>query len=395
MKNQWTNFFTGSLQVRIEGQGIERVINECVRNHILIWQVKKHGSQSVTFHMMLKDIKKIRTLMRNSGCKLYFVERRGMPFLVRKTLLNSGFLIGFVLFLFIITVLSNMVWDIEIEGANPQTEHQISRELKKIGISKGKFQFLLDDANTIQRQLTDKIDAITWIGVELKGTTYQFQVVEKNVPEPPEYISPRHIVAKKKAIITDLFVEEGQPLVTVNDHVEKGDIIVSGIIGKEGQTEIVSARGEIFGETWYKSDVTVPLSTSFNVFTGNYKQKHYVKIGNWTTPIWGFKQPEFENYEVDNDVREIRFLKWSLPISYVKVTVREKEKVTRQYTINEAIEAAKKIGRNDLLTKLDDDAKIKGEKVLRKTEQNGKVKVSIHYQVIENIVATEPIIQGD
>ncbi|MER2140433.1 MAG: stage IV sporulation protein, partial [Priestia megaterium] len=44
---------------------------------------------------------------------------------------------------------------------------------------------------------------------------------------------------------------------------------------------------------------------------------------------------------------------------------------------------------------LGEDAKIKGEKVLHQEQDNGKVRLSIHYQVIENIANTQPIIQGD
>lgn len=31
----------------------------------------------------------------------------------------------------------------------------------------------------VQRHLTDNINAITWAGLEIKGTTYHFKIVEK------------------------------------------------------------------------------------------------------------------------------------------------------------------------------------------------------------------------
>lgn len=90
-----------------------------------------------------------------------------------------------------------------------------------------------------QQQIQTKIDAITWVGVELNGTTFHFQVVEKNEPDKVEYYNPRHLVAKKKAVISKMFVEEGQPMVTINDYVKKGDLLVSGFIGQEGKVEVV------------------------------------------------------------------------------------------------------------------------------------------------------------
>jgi similar to stage IV sporulation protein len=395
MKNQWMNFFSGSVKIKVSGKGIERFLNECVRNGILIWDVKKPYNDSCTCNIYLRDISKIRPLVRNSDCRLRFIGKKGLPFLIRRTLLNSGFLIGALLFLSIITFLSNMIWGIQVEGAKPETEHLLRKELTEIGVQKGKFQFLIEDVESIQKQLTDNIDAITWVGVELKGTTYHFQVVEKNQPENPEYLSPRHLVAKKKAVITDMFVEEGMPLVAVNDHVTEGQVLVSGEIGKEGQTKSVPARGKIFGETWYKSDVMVELSTKFNVFTGNYKTKHYINFWGWSLPIWGFGKNEFKSFETESHEKSIRFIKWNSPVTYSKVTIRENEEVERNYTVEQAKEVAKQYAMKKLEDELDEDAKIKGEKVLHQSHENGKVRLSIHYQVIENIVTSIPLVQGD
>ena len=100
----------------------------------------------------------------------------------------------------------------------------------------------MDDVDTIQRKLSDRIEVLTWVGVELKGTTYHFQVVEKQQPEKVEETSPQNLVAEKKAIITHMFVEKGKSIVKVNDYVGKGQLLVSGIIGTEKEPEIVSGK---------------------------------------------------------------------------------------------------------------------------------------------------------
>ena len=108
-----------------------------------------------------------------------------------------------------------MVWGINVKGANPATEYKIYKELDKMGIKVGKLQLFVDNVESIQQQLSDNIEEITWVGVELKGTTYHLQVVEKNEPKQPEYFSPQNIVAKKKAVIVDMFVEEGKAVVNI------------------------------------------------------------------------------------------------------------------------------------------------------------------------------------
>ncbi|MGN7298859.1 sporulation protein YqfD [Ferdinandcohnia sp. SAFN-114] len=395
MKNHWMHFFSGSVKAVITGKGTERFINECVRQGIVVWDVKKPGTHALSFSMYLKDIKKIRRVVRKNDCKLRFIGKKGLPFLVQKAIYNSGFLIGAFLFLIIVTLLSNMVWGIKVEGAKPETEHLIIKELKKLGVEKGKLQFFIEDNESLQRHLEEAINDITWIGVELNGTTYHFEVVEKNQPDPPEQYSPRNLVANKTAIIKKLIVEEGRPVKAVNDLVKKGDILVSGKIGKEGEEVYVPARGKIYGETWYKSSVEVEITTKLNVMTGENKKKHYISIGDLRIPVWGYGKVEYKEYQTEIDKRHIKFFNWELPIAYEKVAIRESEEITRKYTTNEAVEEAKRIGRNALEQDLDSDAEIIEEKVLRQSINNGKVKLEIKYNVIENIVTTIPLVQGD
>ncbi|GGJ63055.1 hypothetical protein GGR02_001344 [Anoxybacillus voinovskiensis] len=395
MKNTWAHFFTGSVQVTIQGRGTERLVNACLRNGMTVWNVRKIGEDKLTFFMLLKDVPRLRPIVRQSECKLSFGRRSGFPFLLKKTFANFGFLLGIFLFLAVVFLLSNMVWGVHVQGAKPETEHRILKELKQMGVEKGAFQFLLDPPEIIQKKLTDRIDTLTWVGVELRGTTFYFQVVEKKQPKEPEQIPIRHLVAKKKAVITDLFVEEGQPLVSVHDHVEKGQLLVSGIIGKEGQTKFVPAKGKIFGETWYKSTVVLPLEAVFHVFTGKYVEKHYLSIQSFAIPVWGFQKLSFAHYETESQKRPLRFWKWELPIVYERVIYRETEQVKRSYSWNEAFQQAKKIARKELQAKLDDDASIKDEKVLHAEKENGKVKVEMYYEVHENIAQPQPIVQGD
>lgn len=91
----------------------------------------------------------------------------------------------------------------------------------------------------------------------------------------------------------------------------------------------------------------------------------------------------------------MKFLKFTLPIAYVNETHREKEQIKREYSVEQAKEAALDRGRKDIEDKLDEEEKVIGEKVLHQSNENGKVKLTVLYQAIENIVKTTPIVQGD
>lgn len=395
MKNQWTNYFSGYVKIKVTGKLIEPFLNHCVRENVMIWNLERKGSNTVVGYLMLEDIHKLRRIVRRSDCKLKFIGRRGLPFLFKKMIKNSGFIIGIMIAFFITLLLSNMVWNINITGANPKIEHDIRNELSDMGIKRGKLQFQLPDNDDIQNELMDRLSAITWVGVRLNGTTYHLEVVEKKNVEKSELLSPRHLVAKKKAVIYDYFIEQGQPMIKVNDFVKKGQVLVSGIIGKEGKTEIIASKGEVFGEIWYKSEVTIPLETLFNVYTGEYKTKYFIDLFGITVPIWGLGNNEFSKFQIENREKRIQFLKWSLPIIYKQQIIREKEEHVRKYNQEQAVSVGKKIAREELKAKLGEDVVIKGENVLHQSTENGKVKLTLQYQVIEDIALPQPIIQGD
>jgi similar to stage IV sporulation protein len=395
MKNQWTNYFKGTVKIKVTGKLIEPFLNHCMKEHITLWQIKRNGKNTVTFNILLDDVTYIRKIVKSYNCKIFFMQKHGLPFMKKRMLKNSGFLVGILSCLIIIFLLSNMVWNISVEGATPKTEHEIQKQLTEMGIKRGKFQFVLPNVNDIQMELMERIDMISWVGAELQGTTFNFQVVEKSKPDEKEMLSPRHLVAKKKGVIYDYFVEEGQPLIHINDYVNKGDILVSGIIGKEGNTKIVAAQGRVFAEVWYKSNVEIPMKTTFEVLSDRYKTKHLLHFGSVKVPVWGFGKPDFDNYKVESLEKPLFFLKWKLPITYEQETIREKEIVTRTYDEEAAKEIGMRTAINELRSKLSKESTIKGEKVLHETNDNGKVRLQIHFQVIEDIASKQPIIQGD
>lgn len=395
MKNQWTNFFTGYVKVKAYGKGTERLINHLTRRGIIVWNVSRLDGDTLVFHIELADLFKLRQIVRKSDCKVTFLRGNGLPFLWKRVLKNSGFLVGIIAFLLCIFILSNMVWGIQVHNAKPETEYMIRKELDRMGVKIGKLQFNIDDVDTIQRKLSDRIEVLTWVGVELKGTTFHFQVVEKQQPEKVEVTSPQNLVASKKAIVTQMFVEKGKSIVKVNDYVGKGQLLVSGIIGTEKEPEIVSAKGIVKGQTWYRATVTVPLKTKFAVYDGAEQTRHYLNIANISIPVWGFTKLDYLQYEEETTVRPLYFLQWELPVRLKERVWRSKEDVTREYTEKEAIAEGKKMARRDLEKKLIEDAEIIGEKILHESIDHGKVRLSIHYQVIEDIAVGQPIIQGD
>ncbi len=385
----------GYVRVRVDGAYPERFLNRCIEQRLSIWKVKRVGDERIVFYMDIEDATKIRPLLRTTDCKVTFHDRKGTPAILRKMSLRAGFLIGLAACLAIIFILSNMVWKVEVEGASPHVEHELRQVVQEMGIKRGSFQFSLPSVEQIQRDVTEQVSGATWVGVRQKGTTYQFEVVEQKLPEEAARVSPRHLVAKKKAIIHDIFVEHGQAEVKPNDFVDKGDMLVKGEIGKEGKTEIVAAIADVRGEIWYKSEATIPIERLFTTLTGESKDRHYLSIASVNLPFWGLRGHDFEQTQEFIEEKQFHLFNLSLPLKYVRKEIRETSSYNRTYTKEEAIEEAKRMARVELVRGLPDDAEIIGEKVLHETLENGKIKLQIHYQVLEDITSAQPIIRGD
>ncbi|WP_144449448.1 sporulation protein YqfD [Halalkalibacter nanhaiisediminis] len=395
MKNNWMNLIRGYVRVRIDGAYPERFLNRCIEEDLSIWHIKRVGEERIVFYMDVEDAKRIRPLLRMTNCKVVFSKRRGLPFMFKRMIHRSGFVVGLIAFFMIMFTLSNMVWNIEVKGASPAVEHELRQVIEQMGIKRGAFRFSLPSVELIQRDVTELVAGATWVGVRQKGTTYEFEVVEQQLPEEAERFSPRHLVATKKAIIHDIFVQHGQALVEPNDFVRPGDILVSGYIGKEGKTEVVPAQAVVLGEIWYKSLASVPLETLFTTLTGEKDSNHFLSIYNVNIPIWGFGKNEFETFEQFDLERPFHIFNWRLPITYKRIDLLETNAFERTYTKEQAVLAARERARVDLMKHLPEGAEIIGEKVLHEALENGKVNLQIHYQVIEDITSEQPIIQGD
>lgn len=400
MKNRWVTFLTGRVRVKAEGRGVERLLNRMVQEGIAVWNVKRYRTGVVRMQISLQDIHRLREIVRETDFEgdIVFNGGEGAPFLWKRLKKNSGFLIGLFLFFMLVAFLSNMTWGIEIKGAAPETEHQVRKELKKMGIQVGTSHLLNQDLKEIQKTLTERIDHITWIGVDLKGTTFHFQVVEKTEPKEQKGRSPGHLVADRKAVIAEMFVEKGKPVVKVNQFVRKGQLLVSGIIGDDEdqkRQKTVSAKGEVLGKTWYTTQVEFPLTSKFEVFTGDELRKRYVSVNGMLIPFWGFEKNTFNQFGTETKEYPIKFLGWKMPLAYTEKTIREKEQYERSLSEKQAVEAAKELARHDLLSKISEEAKVEKDILLQEQIENGKVSLTINFQVIENIAKEKPITQGE
>ncbi len=392
MQHQWLKWFNGYLVIILKGRRIERLINLAVQKKMQVWNITRYDDQRGKINIRLEDFFLLKPLLRETGCRMRILSRHGFPFFLTRVRERYAFFGGFLLFIVMLFLLSNVIWSIEVVGNDKIGKYEVLQVAEKIGIQQGKFSFMLDEPDKIQAKLMENLPEASWVGFQIKGTKAQIRVVEKILPEKKEALGPRHLVAKKSAVISTIFAEEGKPVVRPDDFVKKGDILVSGLIGKEDSPNAVAARGRVEGEVWYETEVIVPIQQKQATFIGEKHRNIYIVWGEHQLKIWGYKELPFQNYEVKDQMWVIRWKDKSFPLAWKTENLHAVETQEKQLDEKQAQEMAIQAARQDILSKMGNGGYIKEEKVLHLKRENDKVYIKMHVVAIEDIAVEQPII---
>lgn len=78
------SYILGYLNLSIEGYYIERFINICKNNKIVIWNLKRDRDIKLYLKTRIYDFKEICKIAKKTRCKVRIINRRGVPFLLHR-----------------------------------------------------------------------------------------------------------------------------------------------------------------------------------------------------------------------------------------------------------------------------------------------------------------------
>lgn len=402
-KRDWRSFSRGKVELCCQGSNhsISSFLNQAVQTHLHFENIYWIANDQLAFTILVTDFRRTVSLLRKNGLRMKITKKMGLPFLFAHLQMKKFFYLGMLLFVALLILFSSFVWRVDIKGTEQLADERVRMLLKQEGIYVGQWKYRIKDLGEIQQRLIAQMPELSWIGLQIEGIRVLITVVEKKQVEktkdPFSSDGPVHLVAKKDAMITDMQVEKGNPLVGVHDIVKKGDILVSGIYGElenESSGHIIGAKGKVLGEVWYEADVEVPVSQTRNVLTGESEKVNQLYLYSWIVQ-WPFFQPKFQDYELVERVYPIHLGNWTLPFGRIEKEYFQTKKVKDKLSKSEAIFVGKKRAEEELKRKLGKDGKILVEKVLHQRFENGKVYLKIHFDVVENIATPKPILQGE
>lgn len=365
--------------VRINGRNIRRFIQNLYKRNVQFYHLQYEKS-SVIVDVSYEDYKKIKelgTIYDISIIRYQGILRLQNMFHRYRILLGCIFLgICFLVFL------SHLVFEIDIIHDKKEIRDFLLEELQNRGVQKFSFVKSFDKGEKIATDILQKNrDKLEWLEIERVGTKYIVRVEERKQANVLEEGVPRDLIAKKKGIIVSIQATHGEVVKKVNDYVEEGDVIVTGVIkNKDTIKDYVAAEGQVFAETWYQTKVEIPYFHKEVQKTGR-KQKVL------SFDFLSFHKRFLNSYDTSQDTILFSLKNSLLPFSLSLVEEEETSVEDSLYTYDQALLKARETARGKLQESLGDKDEIIYEKNLKNYEEDSKIVVEMFFKVREDITS--------
>lgn len=380
----------GILLVKLTGFSPERFLNLCSANEIEIWGVR-YTDQGYQFYITVKGFRKVKPFVHKSKVRLRILKKFGLPFFLYRNRKRKLFFTGFASFFILLYTLSLFVWDIEFDGNHMYTYDTLLKFFESQDIQYGMMKRNVD-CDAIEEALRSQFSEITWVSARVSGTRLLVMIKENEVlsviPQKDNY--PCDLVADKAGIIKSIIVRQGIPQVAVGDQVEKGQILVSGVLPVTDDSETVvnthyvHSDADIYAQTEYEYRKTLPPLHEVAVETGKMRKGYYLKLLDYSMMLIS-KRPKDTHWKLVMEQKQLKlFQNFYLPVYLGKITGKEYITYERDYTEDE---------KNELAETMHEDYKKKLiQKGVQILENNVKILDSdLKCQIAGHITAIEEI----
>ena len=349
-------FAKGFVLVRLSGYAPERFFNLCSNHDILIWNLV-YTKDAYEFCISIDAFRELRPIVKKTKTKLVILKRYGFPFWMHRYRKRKLFFGGIALFFVLLCILSQFIWNIEINGNSYITDETVLDYLKEKQMSFGTQKQKID-ASKLEEELRIAFDDIIWTSVKINGTKMTIDLQENIKNEEiknPNDGKAYDLVAEKDGVIEEIITRQGTPLVAQKSEVKKGDVLVSGRLDIIGDDETVTgyqycvSDADITATTIYPYEDSFPLTYTKKFFTGNTKKTYALSCMDYYFAIPSFKK-EFQysdKYSIQKQFKVCSdfYLPLSLEINTKKEYIPKKLKYKK--------EEAKELANAHLLTYLE------------------------------------------
>lgn len=251
-------------------------------------------------------------------------------------------LISLCLSILMIVLLSNIIWDVRVDGNEKLTDSEIILELSECGLGIGDFWRLVDRSK-IETSFLDKVEEVSWININRRGSVAYIKIIERDNAESEKEQNnyPSNLVANTDCVIEEITVKRGIAVVKPGDTVKRGDILVIGALPQESGGGWCEAEATVIGRIYDTVSVSVGRNYENKVTVNKRLYSCTVKIFNFSLNIFKiYRNLPDECDIIENEIKCSLFDRCKLPISISLKHIPEYANESGVYTDEELVSIA-------------------------------------------------------
>ena len=279
------NFLTGYVMIRVEGLSLEKFLNIASESNVPVYDARRLSYTVLSAVVSARGYRKLLSIVP-AKYTMTAQKSAGLAVGVKWLTRRKALLIGLVLVGLAVLAASLFVWDVRVTGIDTRDALSLTEELTELGIYRGAYKGDID-LKKAEIRLIIAHDDLAWVNLRLTGVVVLVEVVPAEpVPEIVDESRPRHVVAKKDALIESVTALKGRAVVEPGDTVRAGDVLISGLVwDPEFPRMLFAARGEVIGSVWYAARTSAPLYEDVRIPTGRTQIQRVISIGHDSAPV--------------------------------------------------------------------------------------------------------------
>lgn len=346
MSYGFLNYIKGAHNVRVLGSFPERILNISSTKGVYIENVTKDENGILKFTVSKNGYKII-----SENCpKDIIIEKTssyGIPFFLKRYKKRIALFILPLTLLGAAAIYSGFIWKINIYGATSDVQKEIRTLLSDSGVYIGAKKNKIDPYK-VKKNILLKSDKLSWLWVDIRGTTARVEIRPRTQKPVLENISePADVIATHSGVIEKMQVFCGAPKVSEGETVRKGQILISGTILTDNENippYYHHASGIITARVWEEKTANIPKYILKKTPTGRKKSVYGINFKKNNIKFSLNSGISYEEYVKITDKVKIPLL----PISFTKEQFNEVTVEQLPNNIEKEIEKIKQAYRNEL-----------------------------------------------
>lgn len=368
------------IKIKVKGKNVNNYLKWLIKEKINIININIVNHNELLLLTEYQYYQKLKSYSKTYSVSV--IKKYGKLRFIEFIKTNIIILASILLAIILLYTLSNYIFSIDIIYNDKEIVNKLQKELAQYDITRFKKKKTQDYLEKVKKDiLKNNKDTLEWIEIEEDGTKYIVKLVERKKEVKENEYTYQSIIASKNATITSIKAYSGEKVKTVNQYVQKGETIISGVMQKPDGTNIFEkAKGRVYGEVWYKVNLEYPLYYQEEKVTGKNKTIITINFLDKQIPLFPYKKYKQLKHN-SSKILESKLL----PISLTKENLYEVIVKEEIYTEEKAVSIAKKLAEKKLKEKNNKIIEINDIQILEKVNLGSKIKLNLFISVNEDI----------